>query len=178
MTISQTLAISATWGAAFAGLFTAVLFIGALLARDAMLNDYPPSIRDAYGKPQSARGRRAQGLLGLLMMVSFVLVAFLGVQALRSAAGGDIGFWPAFALGATMMLLLHAFDLLVLDWFVLGVWQPDFVVLPGTKGHPAYRDFSFHLHVLFPKPVPWPILLIPVTGIVLGGVTLLAQAIW
>lgn len=178
MAASQLISTSASWSAAFAGLFSAILLVGTLLARDAMLNDYPKALRDAYGKPQSARGRQVQGLMGALLMLAFIAVAALGLQALRSAAGGDIGFWSAFTFGAVMMLAIHLFDLLVLDWLVFGVWQPDFVVLPGTKGHPAYRDFGYHLRVLFPRPVPWPILLIPIVGVGLGGLTALVQAIW
>ncbi len=178
VTISQILMTSATWGAAFAGLFSLILLGGALAARDAMLNDYPPSLRDAYGKPQSARGRRVQGVMAVLLLLAFVATTAFGLQALRTAAGGDIGFWPAFAFGATLMLVLHVFDLLILDWLVLGVWQPDFLVLPGTKGHPAYRDYGYHLRVLFPRPVPWPILLVPIMGLALAGITVLVEAVW
>jgi len=46
-------------------------------------------------------------------------------------------------------------------------------VLPGTEDMPEYRDYAFHLKVLFPRPLPWPILLIPVLGLVVGTITAL-----
>lgn len=178
MTTSQILTISATWGAVFAGFFSAIVLGGVLVARDAMLSDAPESVRASYGKPQSAKGRLVQRIMIALLLLAFVASAAGGLLALRAVAGGDIGFWPAFAFGAVMILILHLVDLIVLDWLVVSLWQPAFLMLPGTQGHPAYRDYWHHVRALFPRPVPWPILLIPIVGLMLAGITVLAEAIW
>jgi hypothetical protein len=75
------------------------------------------------------------------------------------------------------MLVAHLIDLIVFDWLVFCTIQPRFAVLPGTEGMPEYRDYRFHLEVLFPRPVPWPILLIPVLGVVLGTMTAVENAL-
>jgi hypothetical protein len=75
------------------------------------------------------------------------------------------------------MVTVHVIDLVVFDWLVFCTLQPRFVVLPGTEGMPEYRDYLFHLKVLVPRPVPWPLLLIPAFGVVVGGLTALAHAV-
>ncbi|MFF4666260.1 hypothetical protein [Streptomyces sp. NPDC001282] len=157
-------------------LFTMVV-VGALLAaRDALLADYPPAIRERYGS-QSERGRRVAAAAGLLNALVFVAVPVGGVLALRDRADGPLGFWPPFALGAFCFLALVLFDLLVLDWWLFCLVQPRFMVLPGTEGMPQYRDFAFHVRVLAPRPVPWPLLAVPGYGAGVGAVTCLVEAV-
>lgn len=178
MTTAQILTISASWAAVFAGLFSAIILGGMRAAPDAMLSDYPESVRTDYGQPQSARGRSVQRLMLALLLPAFVFGTVGGVLALRAAAGGDIGFWPAFTFGAVMILVLHLVDLIVLDWLIVGLWRPASLLLPGMRDHPAFSDFWQPVRVLFPRPVPWPILLIPITGLLLGGIVVLVEALW
>ncbi len=175
---TQVLTIACAWGSVFAGLFCVIILGGMRVAPDAMLNDYPESVRAAYGKEQSATGRQVQRIMILLLMLAFIASTVGGVLAMKAAAGGDIGLWPAFGLGAVMILILHLVNLVILDWLVVGLLQPASILLPGTRGHPAFRDFWQPVRILFPRPIPWPILLIPITGLVIGGVVLLIEAIW
>lgn len=39
-----------------------------------------------------------------------------------------------------------------------------------------YRDKMFHLEVLVPKPIPYPLLMIPGYGLVVGGTTTAVSA--
>ncbi|WP_335937053.1 hypothetical protein [Streptomyces sp. PTD5-9] len=157
-------------------LFAAVV-VGALLAaRDALLADYPPEIRERYGR-QSERGRRVAAAAGPLNALVFVAVPVGGVLTLHARAGGPLGFWPPFALGTSCFLALVVFDLVVLDWWLFCLVQPRFMVLPGTEGMPQYRDFAFHVRVLVPQPVPWPLLAIPGYGAAVGAVACLVEAV-
>jgi hypothetical protein len=157
-------------------LFTAVL-VGALhTARDALLSDYPPAIQQRYGE-QSARGRRTAAVAGLLNLAVFLVVPLLGVLDLRDRADGSLGFWPPFALGTVCFLTLTLFDLVVLDWWLFCRVQPRFMVLPGTEGMAEYRDDAFHVRVLTPRPVPWPLVAIPGYGAAVGAVASLAEAL-
>lgn len=62
--------------------------------------------------------------------------------------------WSAATLGPDFLrlwgeayLLLISFNLvdwLLVDWLVVCWWTPKFVVIPGTEGHPAYKDYGFH----------------------------------
>ncbi|MDW6058501.1 hypothetical protein SAZ11_11010 [Streptomyces sp. FXJ1.4098] len=58
---------------------------------------------------------------------------------------------------------------MVLDWRLFCRVQPRFMVLPGTEGMPEYRDYAFHVRVLAPRPVPWPLVAIPGYGVAVGA---------
>ncbi|MER7790450.1 hypothetical protein [Streptomyces sp. NPDC097640] len=157
-------------------LFTVVIVGSLLVARDALLPDYPPAIQERYGE-RSARGRRTAAAAGLLNLAVFTAVPLLGVLELHDRADGPLGFWPPFVLGTVSFLALVLFDLVVLDWCLFCLVQPRFMVLPGTEGMPEYRDFAFHARVLVPRPVPWPLVAIPGFGVAVGAVASLAEVL-
>jgi hypothetical protein len=38
----------------------------------------------------------------------------------------------------------NIFDLIVMDWLIFCTWNPKFIVLPGSKGNKAHKDYKFH----------------------------------
>ncbi|MFD0337243.1 hypothetical protein ACFVH0_00855 [Streptomyces sp. NPDC127117] len=172
----ELIGVSVRYASVLVALFTAVVLGSFLVARDALLSDYPAAIQQRYGQ-QSARGRRTATAAGLLNLLVFIAVPVFGVVGLRDRVDGPLGFWPPFGLGTVGFLTLVVFDLLVLDWWLFCVVQPRFMVLPGTEGMPEYRDFAFHVRVLVPRPVPWPLLAIPGYGVVVGAVAYGSEAL-
>ncbi|MFC7908208.1 hypothetical protein [Streptomyces nigra] len=161
--------VSVRYASVLVVLFSAVVLGSLLVARDALLSDYPQAIQERYGR-QSVRGKRTAAVAGLLNLLVFTAVPVFGVLGLHGRVEGSLGFWPPFGLGVICFLLLVVFDLVVLDWWLFCVVQPRFMVLPGTEGMREYRDFAFHVRVLAPRPVPWPLLAIPGYGAVVGAV--------
>jgi len=176
MSRSEFMAVSLGYALVLTALFTAVIVGGLLVARDALLDDYPPAIRERHG-PQSPRGKRTAAAMGLLNALLFVAVPIAGVLDLHGRTEGTLGFWPAFVLGGVAFLVLVLTDLLVLDWLLFCTIRPRFMVLPGTDGMPEYRDYAFHWRVLAPRPVPWPLLAIPGYGVAVGAVSAVAEAL-
>ena len=43
-----------------------------------------------------------------------------------------------------MCIVWNSVDLLVMDWLIFCTIQPKFMILPGSEGHPAYKDYYFH----------------------------------
>ncbi|MBN2051210.1 MAG: hypothetical protein JW760_12230 [Spirochaetales bacterium] len=35
-------------------------------------------------------------------------------------------------------------DLLIIDWLVFCLLTPRFIRLPGTDGHPGYKNYGYH----------------------------------
>ncbi|RNF87145.1 hypothetical protein [Streptomyces botrytidirepellens] len=173
---SELMAVSLGYALVLAALFTAVIVGGLLVARDALLDDYPPAIRERHG-PQSPRGKRTAAVMGLLNALLFVALPLAGVRELHGRTEDTLGFWPAFVLGGVAFLVLVLTDLLVLDWLLFCTVRPRFMVLPGTDGMPEYRDYAFHWRVLVPRPVPWPPLAIPGYGVAVGAVSAVAEAL-
>ncbi|MEV5561057.1 hypothetical protein AB0L44_46110 [Nonomuraea wenchangensis] len=134
---------AALYGLAVSALFTAVLFGGALAARDPMVQDYPPAIRERYG-PKSPRGQRVARWAGLVVaigVVGILAVALMHLTRLAPNAGALVVFGYAWIILQTFNL----FDLVVLDWLIVVTWRPALVVLPGTEDMPDYRDLGFHV---------------------------------
>ncbi|EFL28476.1 hypothetical protein SSOG_08190 [Streptomyces himastatinicus ATCC 53653] len=71
MSRSELMAVSLGYALVLTALFTAVIVGGLLVARDALLDDYPPAIRERHG-PQSPRGKRTAAVMGLLNALLFV----------------------------------------------------------------------------------------------------------
>ncbi|MFI2211332.1 hypothetical protein [Streptomyces sp. NPDC020141] len=176
MTWSDVLAAGVFHALILTALFTAVVIGGLLFARDSLIGDYPPAIRERYGA-QSERGRRTAGVMGALNALVFVVVPVVGVLDLHGRSGGSLGFWPPFALGTIGFAALVLVDLVVLDWLLFCTVRPRFMVLPGTEGMPEYRDYAFHWRVLVPSPVPWPLLSVVGYGAVVGAVSVVAEAV-
>ncbi|GAA2665445.1 hypothetical protein [Streptomyces lunalinharesii] len=168
--------VSTGYALLLVSLFTVVVIGSLLVARDALLADYPPAIRERYGT-QSARGRRTAAVAGVLNLVLFVAVPVVGVLDLHDRTEGRLGFLPPFVLGTTGFLALTLFDLLVIDWLLFCTVRPRFMVLPGTEGMPEYRDLAFHAKVLVPRPVPWPLLAVPGYGVLVGVVAWLVETV-
>ncbi|MFK0292751.1 hypothetical protein ACIQU6_20035 [Streptomyces sp. NPDC090442] len=176
MTWLEVARVSMGYALVLAALFTLVVLGSLLVARDALLSDYPPAIRARYGE-QSARGRWTATVAGLLNLLLFVTVPVAGVLDLQGRVDGRLGFVPPFVLGTAGFLALTLFDLLVIDWLLFCTVRPRFMTLPGTEGMPEYRDLAFHAKVLVPRPIPWPLLAIPGYGALVGGTAWLVETL-
>jgi hypothetical protein len=124
----------------------ATLIIGSLAINAEMwLHDYPPDIQARFG-PKSRKAQLQTALLAPLFIGFLLGGILLSLRRLRQERGVlpfAVAFWHSYALLAFFWL----FDLLVLDWFILGTLQPSFMVLPGTEGMAGYHDRAFHLKV-------------------------------
>jgi hypothetical protein len=171
--------LGALYGVGFCVPFAALLVIGTHLAPDAMIQDYPPAIQARHG-PKSERGRRVSNVMGVIMAALFLAVCIastLHLATLNPTAAGGTGFWDGFWFGVAFMVTVDVIDLVVFDWLVFCTIRPRFAVVPGTEGMPEYRDYLFHLRVLVPRPVPWPLVLIPAFGVIVGGLSALTYGL-
>ncbi|RJL23930.1 hypothetical protein D5H75_31325 [Bailinhaonella thermotolerans] len=131
------------YGLAVSALFTAVLFGGALAARDFLAQDYPPAIRDRYGA-KSPRGQRVARAATIIVALGVVAILALALTHLARLAPGA-GVLAVFVYAWIILQTFNLFDLVVLDWLIVVTWRPALVVLPGTEDMPEYRDLGFHV---------------------------------
>lgn len=176
MNWSMLLPVSLGYALLYCVLFTGLLVLGQLIARDTLLPDYPPAIQERYG-PRSQRGERTARILGVANGLLFIVTPVLAMIDLSARTGRAPGFAEGFTFGTFLFLTLTIVDLVVLDWWLFCTLRPALVVLPGTDDMPEYRDKMFHLKVLAPKPIPYPLLMIPGYGLAVGGVTAAAGAL-
>ena len=107
------------------------------------LSDYPKSIQDAV-PPLSQREKMAKRLLGIPFMFVMVGYPIFSSFILRAAMGGAYNLWIGFAHMLVIFNTFNLFDLLVLDWLIFCFITPKYIVIDGTKGLAAYKDYGFH----------------------------------
>lgn len=106
-----------------------------------MLQDYPPAIQ-AIVPPKTAREKRLSTWLGMPFLVILLLFPIYAAGLHLSRSGG--GFLSAWLYAFGIFFAFNLWDLLVLDWLVFCTLTPNRFVIPGTEGHPAYKDYAFH----------------------------------
>jgi hypothetical protein len=168
--VSDLLPVVLPSAALLCALFGAVVLGGLLIARDALVPDYPPAIRERYG-PRSALGTRVARLMGAANAVLFAAVPVAGMLLLRERTGAELGFWPGFWFGVIVFAALNLFDLLVLDWWLFCTVRPRILVLPGTEGMAEYGDRAFHARVLWPGVL----IAVPGYGALIGAATVAVE---
>jgi hypothetical protein len=106
-----------------------------------MMQDYPPEI--TAGIPaQTAEEKRAGMLYGLPFLL--VLIGFPLVFGFVNKFSGGAGFLENWLALFTLMFSFNLVDLVILDWIIFCWLTPSFMVLPGTEGHPGYKNYRFH----------------------------------
>jgi hypothetical protein len=130
------------YGLGLSLILTLILVIVGSIVLDMFVDDYPPAIRQKYG-PMSPRAARLRPYFAPLLFIPLIVVPVLGLFRLQTA-DASVGFWSAFVFSGIILLVFNLFDLFILDWLFFCTIQPRAMVLPGTEGMVAYRDYRFH----------------------------------
>lgn len=107
------------------------------------LHDYPKPIQ-AQVPPKADRERRLSFLVGVPFLVILIAGPLLSTLALNRRLGGGAPFVTLALNAAGVAFAFNLVDWLVLDSLIFCTWTPRFVVIPGSEGNPAYRDYAFH----------------------------------
>lgn len=130
------------YGLALSLILTILLVIAGAIALDMFVDDYPPEIKQKHG-PMSPRAARLRPYVATLLFIPILVVPMVGLFRLRTDIE-SVSFLSAFVLSGITLLVFNLFDLLILDWLFFCTIQPRSMVLPGTEGMAAYRDYRFH----------------------------------
>ena len=105
------------------------------------LHDYPKELQEAIILPEFKNKRPAIVFLTASMTL---IVAFLFWSPIYTFHSTDAGFGAVFLHVWIVAMCWNLFDLLIMDWLIFCTCRPSFIVLPGSEGHKAYRDYLFH----------------------------------
>lgn len=127
------------------GLYVAlatILLLGLVLYNPRlMLQDYPPAIK-AIVPPKTEQEKRLSTWLGLPFLLVLIVFPVYATFVFRSQTGaGFLSLW-LYAFG--IAFAFNLWDWLVLDWLVFCTITPRQMVIPGSEGQPAYKDYFFH----------------------------------
>lgn len=103
-----------------------------------MLQDYPPAIQ-AVVPPKTETEKRQSILLGMPFLLLLLVLPFVFAFRLEQAS-----FAALFLYALGVVWAFNLWDWLVLDWLLFCTITPKMMVIPGSEGHPAYKDYAFH----------------------------------
>jgi hypothetical protein len=107
------------------------------------LTDYPKVIQDAV-PPRSRLEKRLATLWGLPFLLLLLGLPFLSGLKLHRA-DPTVSFTGLFLQILGVSTVFNVVDLVVLDWLLLCLITPGFMVIPGTAGSPGYKAYGHHL---------------------------------
>jgi len=106
-----------------------------------MLQDYPQEIIEIV-PPKTEKERQDVKLYGLpFLILLFIYPSAVGLAKKFSAGYSFLEIW---FLIFSLMFSFNLFDLLIIDWLIFCTITPKYIVIPGSEGHPAYKNFRFH----------------------------------
>jgi hypothetical protein len=116
-----------------------VLLLGLVLHNPRlMLQDYPPAIK-AIVPPKTDAEKRQSTLFGMPFLLALLVLPFIFVFRLD-----ETSFLGLFLHAFGVVWAFNIWDWLVLDWLLFCTITPKAFVVPGSEGHPAYKDYAFH----------------------------------
>ena len=104
--------------------------------------DYPDRIKEKV-PPQTRRERSIAGLVSIPWVIFTFGFPLYSTFMLKTQQGNEIAFLLAFSNIFLMFILFFLGDLIILDWFIISKWTPDFVIIEGSVEE-DYKDFSHH----------------------------------
>jgi hypothetical protein len=124
----------------FVGLFSGCLLLPVLYNPRLIVREFPVAFQ-AIVPPLTPSEKRMLIWLGWPFMSTIVGYPIYAAFGLHARGAGFLDLW-AYATG--LIFVANLWDWLIIDWLVVCAITPRWLVIPGTEGHPAYKDYWFH----------------------------------
>lgn len=120
------------------------LLTGALLFNPRLfLQDYPRSIQSLV-PAKTSKEKRQSLVVGIPFLLLLVIIPFLSTLSLMRHSGGEATFFQLFLNAFGVVFIFNLVDLILLDWLLFCTLTPKFMIIPGTEGSEAYKDYFLH----------------------------------
>jgi hypothetical protein len=107
------------------------------------LQDYPPEIRNRV-PPKTAQEKKLSLIWGIPFLITLLVLPLLACLEAAQQSSGNITYSRLFLNAFGVAIFFNMVDLVVIDWLIVCGITPKFLVLPGTEGMKAYKDYFFH----------------------------------
>ncbi|MCC6927841.1 MAG: hypothetical protein IT359_02510 [Gemmatimonadaceae bacterium] len=125
-------------------LLASLFLLACLLLRPRLLlQDYPDAIQSVV-PPKTDDERRMTLVVGIPFLVLLLFFPVWSSWTLPMHDGHAASFGALFVNTFVVASTFNVFDWLVLDWLLVCTLTPRFLVIPGTEGMRAYKDYAFH----------------------------------
>jgi hypothetical protein len=108
-----------------------------------MLQDYPPAIKEIV-PAKTDKEKRLSTWLGLPFLLVLFVFPIYATFVFQARTGGEANFLSLWLYAFGIAFAFNLWDWLILDWLVFCTITPKRFVIPGSEGHPAYKDYFFH----------------------------------
>lgn len=105
------------------------------------MKSYPKEILDTI-PPQTEAEKKGFVRMALPAILVFIAAVILCMHL--DYAGSDASFFTLFLHAFSILQVWNVFDLVVFDWGIFCTLNPEFMIIPGTKGNPGYRNYRYH----------------------------------
>jgi hypothetical protein len=105
------------------------------------MKSYPKEILDGVDKQTTKEkiGFVSMALPVMLLVIGYILFSLVQIYQYK-----DISFIILFSHLFISFMVWNLVDLFVMDWLLFCKINPNFMVLPGTKGNPGYKNYQYH----------------------------------
>lgn len=121
-------------------LWAAVIALTIWKAPQQLVHDYPKEIQAVVQLPPVDKKLSRLVIVPALML----LVGYLFYSVITTYGVAEVALWIPMLHVFVMCIVWNTIDLLIMDWLIFCTIQPKFMILPGSEGHPAYKDYYFH----------------------------------
>lgn len=147
---------------------SSLLILGSLYFMPRLwLQDMSKELQDLV-PPKTEDEKRKSWYVGAPFLLLLLGMPFLAAWALNARTPGGATFGALFLTAFGVAFIFNLVDWLILDWLIICTLTPKFLVIPGTEGHPAYKDYARHFRGFLTGSV-----LSAILGLILGGIVAL-----
>lgn len=162
---------SLIYGTLLSGVLT-ILVLGSLYINPEMwLRDAPRDVQEKHG-PMSARAKRQRAWLMLAFAITIIGVVGVSTYQLSVIVGGPLTFLMIFAHLWIMFMLFNLVDLLLIDWLIVEIIRPAFIVESGLGQLMAKRNYWHHFQGFLKGSVGILVVSLLLAGVIMLAVTL------
>ncbi len=105
------------------------------------MKSYPKQIVNSVEKQTK---KEKKGFLLMALPMTILVFIYLIFSTFITYENNNISYLILFLHVFIVFMVLNTFDLIIFDWLIFSTINPNFMILPGTKGHSAYKDYMYH----------------------------------
>lgn len=143
-----------------------IVIFGSLIYNPRLwLQDYPIELRRQV-PPNTKQEKRLQAAMMVPFLLLMLGIPFVSGLQLKAMNGGTLPFLTAYLHVFLITNIFNLFDAAVIDYLVLTVMKPKFMVLPGTESlnYAEYMTLTLQVKNYFKGIVFCAILSLPIAA--------------
>ncbi|MGY0374714.1 hypothetical protein [Clostridium sp. JNZ J1-5] len=133
------------------------------------MKSFPLEIVNSVNKQTKSEKK---GFLMMALPMLLLVIIFLIFSTFLTYKNLNISYLVLFLHLFIVFMVWNVFDLVIFDWLIFCTINPNFMILPDTKGNPAYKDYKYHF-IGFLKGT----LLSVIGAIIIAGIVFLVNLI-